>query len=103
VVGSYQFIDNGQLKLGVGVAADEVLQQLGVGEIRGVMVVGLTVNSLHRGLEILPEPGVLAEVLVVESELLFVGRLLPSQPDVLVEEVDFNHLAAVRVIMRLFV
>lgn len=83
----------------VGVASHEVLQQeLGVGEVRSVILERLSVGSHECLLEVSSEPYPLLHVLAAEQVLSLLDELIGAHLHVLVEEVAAEDLLAIAVV-----
>ncbi len=73
------------------VPLDEVLEhQFGVGEVRGLVVVGLSVDSFEGFLEVLLEIDILLEVVALEHVFVLLEEILGSLCYELVEEIDLE-------------
>ena len=94
---------HGRSSVGVDVSVDEVLEkELGVLEITGLVIVGLSVNFVQCFLEIFSPPHELLDVYmsdeftwVSEEVLVLLDQLLSPEVAVLVEEVGLEDLLAV--------
>ena len=83
----------------VGVASHEVLQQeLGVGEVRSVILERLSVGPHECLLEVSSEPYPLLHVLAAEQVLSLLDELIGAHLYVLVEEVAAEDLLAIAVV-----
>jgi len=83
----------------VGVASHEVLQQeLGVGEVRSVILERLSVGPHECLLEVSSEPYPLLHVFAAEQVLSLLDELIGAHLYVLVEEVAAEDLLAIAVV-----
>ena len=81
------------------VTTDEVLEeQLGVGEVRGVVLEGLSMATHESLLEIGGPPDPLFHLISFEEVLAFGNELIGAKLDVLIEEVATEDLLAILVV-----
>ncbi len=71
------------------VSLDEILKhEFGVSKVGGLVVVGLSVDSLEGFLEVLLEVDILFEVVALEHVFVFLEEIFGSLGNVLIEKVD---------------